>query len=297
MKPVLFVFPGNEGWAAPLAQEIGAETGRLALRHFPDGESYVRVESEVAGREIILAASLDAPDNKLLPLIFAAQTMKELNAARIGLVAPYLAYMRQDTSFQPGEAVSAVHFARLLSATVDWLVTVDPHLHRFDSLDQIYSIPSHVAHAAPLIAEWICQNIEKPVLIGPDSESEQWTAAVAKACDAPSTVLQKVRHGDRDVEITVPNIGQWRNHTPVLVDDIISTAHTMIETISKLQHAGLGNPVCIGVHAIFAGDAFVALKTAGAARIVTCNSVQHPSNCINLSGLLAAGVQAMLAPR
>jgi ribose-phosphate pyrophosphokinase len=297
MKPVLFIFPGNEGWAVPLARDTGAETGRLALRHFPDGESYVRVESEVAGREIILAATLNAPDNKLLPLIFASQTMKELGATRVGLVAPYLAYMRQDKSFHGGEAVSAVHFARLLSATVDWLVTVDPHLHRLSSLDQIYSIPSRVVHAAPLIADWICRNIEHPVLIGPDSESEQWTAAVADACGAPSTVLQKVRHGDRDVEISLPQVDQWRNRTPVLVDDIISTAHTMIETIRQLQNAGLANPVCIGVHAIFAGDAFAALKAAGAARIVTCNSVQHPSNCIDLSGLLATGVRTMLTPR
>ncbi|HEU4708679.1 MAG TPA: ribose-phosphate pyrophosphokinase [Methylophilaceae bacterium] len=297
MKPILFVFPGNQAWADPLAREIKAELGRLTLRHFPDGESYVRIESEVASREIILALSLNNPDEHLLPLLFAAGTLRELGAARIGLVTPYLAYMRQDKRFHAGEAISSVHFARLLSNAVDWLVTVDPHLHRFHSLDEIYSIPSHVAHAAPLIADWICRNVDKPVLIGPDSESAQWTAAVAQACGAPSVILQKVRHGDRDVEIAVPQVEQWCTHTPVLVDDIISTAHTMAETICQLQRAGLGKPVCIGVHAIFAEGAQEALQTAGAARIVTCNTVTHPSNDIDVTALLGQGVRTMLFPQ
>jgi ribose-phosphate pyrophosphokinase len=294
MKPILFVFPGNQAWAEPLAREIDAELGRLTLRHFPDGESYVRIESEVGQREVMLAATLNNPDGKLLPLMFAAGILRDLGAARIGLVAPYLAYMRQDKRFHSGEAVSAAQFAQLLSGTVDWLVTVDPHLHRIHSLDEIYSIPTHVAHAAPLIADWICRNVENPLLIGPDSESAQWTTAVANACGAPSLVLQKVRRGDRDVEVTVPDVETWRTHTPVLVDDIISTAHTMIDTVRQLKQAGLPDAVCIGVHAVFAGDAYDALMAAGAARIVTCNSVPHASNAIDLSSLLGDGIRKML---
>ena len=70
----------------------------------------------------------------------------------MGLVTPYLAYLRQDRQFRPGEAVTSRTFARLLSGYADWLVTIDPHLHRYDTLSDIYNIPSRVIHAAPALA-------------------------------------------------------------------------------------------------------------------------------------------------
>ena len=294
MKPVLLALAGNETLVQGLAQRLDAELGRCTLRRFPDGESYLRIETELAGRTVIIAATLDRPDDKLLPLLFAAGTAKELGAERVGLVAPYLAYMRQDRRFQSGEALTSVHFARLLSASVDWLVTVDPHLHRRSSLGEIYSIPTSVMHAALLVSDWIRQNVAAPLVVGPDAESEQWVTAVANAAGAPYVILQKIRHGDREVEVSVPDVERWRTRTPVLVDDIISTARTMIETAGHLRRAGLSPPVCIGVHAVFAGDAYEALR-AGAARVVTCNTILHTSNAIDVGDLLAAGVGTMLA--
>ena len=105
--------------------------------------------------------------------------------------------------------------------------------------------------------------------------------------------IDKARDGDRDVGIEVPSLEPWREHTPVLVDDIISTARTMIETIGHLMHAGFAAPICIGIHALFAGDAYEGLKSAGAADIVTCNTVRHPSNAIDLTQTLAEGVRAL----
>ncbi len=297
MKPLLLVFPGNTLFASTLAPRLGAEIGGMTLRHFPDGESYVRIDAPVTGRDVILLCTLDRPDDKLLPLLFAAGTAKELGAARVGLVAPYLAYMRQDQRFQPGEAVTSVHFARLLSASVDWLVTVDPHLHRRSRLGEIYSIPARVVHAAPLVSAWIRQHVAAPVLVGPDAESEQWVAAVAGAAGAPYVVLQKIRRGDREVEVSVPDVERWRARTPVLVDDIISTARTMIETVGHLKRAGLAPPVCIGVHAVFAGTAYADLAAAGAGRIVTGNTIAHESNAIDVSGLLAEAVRELASAR
>lgn len=294
MKPVLLALAGNESLAQVLAQRLDAELGRCTLRRFPDGESYLRIETALAGRTVILAATLDRPDDKLLPLLFAAGTAKELGAERVGLVAPYLAYMRQDRRFQSGEALTSAHFARLLSTSVDWLVTVDPHLHRRSSLGEIYSIPTSVMHAAVLVSDWIRQHVAAPLVVGPDAESDQWVTAVANAAGAPYVVLQKIRRGDREVEVSVPDVERWRTRTPVLVDDIISTARTMIETAGHLHRAGLAPPVCIGVHAVFAGDAYESLRV-GAARVVTCNTILHTSNAIDVSDLLVTGVRTMLA--
>lgn len=291
MKPMIFSLPENETLADALAGRLGGERGKAVVRRFPDGESYVRIESFVEGRAVILCCTLDRPDEKVLPLLFLAATAKDLGAARVGLVAPYLSYMRQDRRFQPGEGITSAYFARLLSSVVDWLVTVDPHLHRRASLAEIYSIPTRVIHAAPLISRWIRENISSPVLIGPDRESEQWVSEIAGGAGAPYLVLEKIRRGDRDVEVSVPETDRWRSYTPVLADDIISTAKTMIETVGHLRRAKLPKPACIGIHAIFADRAENDLLQAGASRVVTCNTISHPTNAIDLGDLLAEGVR------
>ena len=296
MTLLMLPLPGNEAAARALAERSGAEIGALTIRRFPDGETYVRLGTETRDRDVALVSSLHRPDDKLLPLAFVAETARELGGRSIGLVAPYLAYLRQDRRFQEGEGVTSRYFARLISGTVDWLVTVDPHLHRLPSLGAVYSIPGRVLHAAPYVSTWIREHVPQAVLIGPDAESAQWVEAVARAAQSPFVVLEKVRRGDREVEVSVPQIAEWRQHTPVLVDDIISTGRTMIETIGHLRRAGLRPPVCIGVHAVFAGDSYQDLLTAGAAVVVTCNTIPHPSNRIDLSPLLAEGIAAFARP-
>ena len=174
MTPTLLIsMPGNERLTAGLAELLGCETGELNTRQFPDGETYLRFATDLHKRSVAIVCTLAQPNEKILPLIFAAATARELGAARVGLVAPYLAYMRQDRRFNPGEAVTSRQMAHLVSGAFDWMVTVDPHLHRYSDLSEIYSIPTRVVHAAPLISRWIKANIEKPLIIGPDSESEQ----------------------------------------------------------------------------------------------------------------------------
>lgn len=290
MKPLVFALHDQNKLSAALAALLGGETGHLSIRRFPDGESYVRLDTPVANRQVILVCNLRGPDAKILQLSFAAVTAKELGATSVGLVAPYLPYMRQDQRFQPGEAITSASFARLIGGFADWMITVDPHLHRYASLGEIYAIPTAVICAAPLIARWIRENITSPWLIGPDAESAQRVSEVAHDSGAPFTVLEKTRRGDREVEVFLPDINTHRAHTPVLVDDIISTGQTMIETIAHLKRAGLAAPVCIGVHAVFADRAYENLLAAGAAQIVTCNTIPHHSNAIDLSEQIAAAI-------
>lgn len=294
MKPLVFALPRNDAFADRLSDLLDAERGELTLRHFPDGETYVRVEEDVEGRQAIVVCTLHRPDDKVLPLFFLAETLGELGADEVGLVAPYLAYMRQDRRFRPGEGVTSRYFGQIVSSHVDWLVTVDPHLHRLESLGEVYSVPTRVVHAAPVVAEWIAHNIEKPLLIGPDAESEQWVAEVAERASAPHVVLQKIRRGDRDVEVSVPEVDRWREHTPVLVDDIISTARTMIETLGHLRDADMRAAVCIGVHGVFAEGAYEDLLETGARRVVTSDTIAHPSNGITVAPGVARAAQALL---
>ncbi|KIF79898.1 ribose-phosphate pyrophosphokinase [Noviherbaspirillum autotrophicum] len=295
MIPILFAMPGNEAFVLHLDRAMSCEVGQMEMRRFPDGETYVRLLSQVRERDVIFVCTLDHPDEKMMSLYLAARTARELGARRVGLVAPYLAYMRQDARFLEGEGITSVHFASFVSDFCDWLVTVDPHLHRHHRLNEIYSIPTKAVRAAPHIGEWIAANIEQPVIVGPDAESEQWAAKVAKSVGCPYTVLNKIRKGDRDVEVLAPGKGDWQGGTPVLVDDIASTANTMIAAAEKLKAAGLPPPVCIAVHPIFAGNAYAELQAAGVARIVSCNTIAHPSNGIDISDDVAVAAVELMA--
>ena len=294
MRPVALAMPGNERMAGELAALLPAERVAASVRHFPDGESHVRVQGAVQGREAFIVCTLDRPDAKLVPLLLLACALRDAGARRVGLVAPYLAYMRQDRRFNDGETVSALHVAAWISRHVDWLVTVDPHLHRITDLSQVYSVSTRVAHAADAVADWIRTQARQPLLIGPDEESAQWVGDIALRCGAPFVVLSKTRHGDREVEVSAPDLAPWRGHTPVLVDDIVSSARTMIESVGHLRRAGLAAPLCVAVHAVFAQSAFEDLRAAGAAAVVSCDTIIHPSNRIAMAPAIASAVRELL---
>ena len=283
---VIFPLPGNEAFAKRLSEAGGIELGSLETRRFPDGESYVRLLTDVRGKCVDLVCSLANPDQAFLSLVFAADAARELGAREVTLVAPYLAYMRQDRRFRPGEAISSKSFARLVSATFDRLVTVDPHLHRYPELSALYTIPNITLHGAPALADWIAANVEAPLLIGPDEESEQWVSTIASRVGAPFTVLRKIRHGDRSVDVEVPNLDAWRGRQPVLADDIASSGRTLIEAARKLVLQGFAKPVCTVIHGVFAEDSYERLADLSS-RIVSTDAVPHPSNAIALAPLVA----------
>lgn len=297
MKPLLIELEAAPGLARSLSERLDLEPGTVSRRQFPDGETYLRFESLLKGRDVLLLCTLDRPDPKVLPLLFAAASARQHGAASVGLIAPYLAYMRQDKEFRSGEAVTSEIFARLISSHVDWLVAVDPHLHRHPTLKSVYSVPAHAAHAADPIAEWIRREVERPVVIGPDEESAQWVQEIASRAGTTATALRKVRSGDYSVSIDPGALPGLEGTTPVVVDDIAASGRTLIETVRLLRGAGTAAPICAVVHPIFAGNAYRELFEAGARLVVSTNTVAHPSNVIDVAAPLSAAVSAALAQR
>jgi len=293
MAVKVFGWPGSRHGAL-LANELGVKPATLEIHRFPDGESLVSLPADVGGDEVVFAVPLDRPDAKLLPLLFAADAARELGAKRVILAAPYLPYMRQDTRFHPREAITSRTFARLVSGSFDALVTVDPHLHRFPSLASIYPIETRVVHAAPAIARWIAANVNAPVIVGPDAESEQWVMEVARLAGARHAVMQKERRGDRDVRVQLPEGFAQAHGTPVLVDDIVSSGRTLLAAASALQAAGWPRAVAIGVHTLADEAAVDAFRAAGIARFASCDTVQHATNAIPVMAPLADAVREVL---
>jgi ribose-phosphate pyrophosphokinase len=287
---LVLALPGSEALGQALGALASIPCGVVESRRFPDDETYLRIDADCADASVVIAGTLDRPDPKLLPLAFLTAAARAQGATRVGLVAPYLAYMRQDVQFRPGEAVTSRTFAALVSNAVDWLVTVDPHLHRYRALDEIYGVPSRAVHAAPALAAWIAAHVDQPLVVGPDEESAQWVKDVADRAGAPCVVMRKTRRSDRVVEITAPDVSRWRACTPVVVDDVVSSGQTMVETVRRLVAAAMRPPVCLAVHALFTSAAEQALQGAGATGIVATNTIAHPRGIIDVLPLVAPAV-------
>lgn len=289
-RPILFALPGHEAAAERLIAHEAHDAGRLAVDRFPEGESRVRFLTPVEGRRIDLYCSLARPEPQLAGLLLAAGAARDQGAAHVRLVTPYLPYMRQDKAFAPGEGVSAMIFARLLSASFDALVTVDPHLHRIAALSEIFTIPARAVMAAPLIAQWLRAHVAKPLIVGPDEESRQWAAEVARLAGAPLLVLTKERQGLRDVRVSGVAPGEAEGLTPVVVDDIAGTGGTLLAASAALRAAGLPAPLAVVVHA-FLDEAAMGPVGAAFEALVSTDSVAHPSNRIQLAPLLAEALR------
>jgi ribose-phosphate pyrophosphokinase len=283
---MLLGFPDYREPARRLANTAGLDYADIEVHHFPDGESRLRLPPSLPAR-VILCRSLDRPNHKLVELELAAATALRLGAQQLTLVAPYLCYMRQDIAFRGGEAVSQRVIGELLARHFDTLITVDPHLHRTRQLGDAVPVRRAVAlSAAPAMAAYLARRADNPLLIGPDEESEQWVRAIATPAQLEYCVAHKQRLGDREVHIRLPDVAVNGRHV-VLVDDIVSTGHTLATTARQLASAKPASLSVLVSHALFAGDALEELRASGVDDICSTDSVPHKTNRVRLDGLLA----------
>ena len=273
------VFKGHE----QLASDAGFIPLAWTYRQFPDQESYVRIIDPVP-KKVAILCSLNNPDTKIFPVIMVAQTLRRLGAEHITLIAPYFGYLRQDLEFSPGEAISAEIFGQLISQYIDHMVTIDPHLHRIHSFDEILTIPSTVMRADTRLANYVKTHIVNPLIIGPDGESLQWVERIAKQLNAPYIIAHKTRTGDKNVTITIDDLSPYTGCNVVLVDDVISTGHTLYQTAKAVQHPNL---TILAVHAVFADDAYALLRSVSS-HIVTTDTIVHVTNGISVAPILKA---------
>jgi len=282
------VFADTEPFGRRLARAAGMGIARVDVHRFPDGESLVRVR-EPAGRHAVLVRSLDVPNEKLVEILLAADALRRSGARRLTLIAPYLAYMRQDAIFRSGQPLSQRVVAECLGRAVDRVVTVEAHLHRVERLDQVFPCAADSLSAAPAMARWLRRDRERCIVVGPDSESEPCVRAIAQAAGEPWTVGRKARYGDHHVRIRFPQLPARTR--AVIVDDIASTGTTLAVAARALRERGIRHVEAIVVHPIFAPGALARIRAAGVRRVVSCDTIPHPTNAIETATLLAEAIR------
>ncbi len=291
MSAAIQALPSGTAPAKRLAALLGLPCHDISVHAFPDREIGVTVGPAAA--TTILYASLDQPNDKLIAILFAAEALRRGGAKRLVLLAPYLCYMRQDTAFHPGEAISQRAIGRWLARLVDRVVTVDAHLHRTADLGEVFpGIEADNLSAMPAIADALKAGIDPAtIVVGPDAESRPWVGDLARRLGLQYAVAQKIRRGDRAVEIELPGELALSGRPALLVDDIVSSGGTLISAAKALRAAGAGAIDAVITHALFPPDMTAAFERAGIRSVRSTGSVAHPTNAIPLDDIFAAALR------
>lgn len=283
----LYSFADSAAFAGRLADLTGVAHAGLREHRFPDGESLVRAPAPAA-RRALLVRSLDRPNAKLVEILLAADALRRAGARAVTLIAPYLGYMRQDAVFNAGEPVSQRVVGELLAGGFDAVVTVEPHLHRVRRLAEVAGGGAVSVSAAGVIRDWVRRAAPGALVVGPDVESEPWIRAIA-GDSLPFLIGRKRRHGDRRVSVELGETPRARR--AVVVDDIASSGATLAATARLLRRSGVRRVDAVVVHAIFAPGAERRIRAAGVARLLSSDSVPHPTNGYSVAPAVAAALR------
>lgn len=258
---------------------------------FPDGETRIRVQPP-GGHTAVVVRSFVEPNAKLVEVLFAADALRRAGTKRIILVAPYLPYMRQDAVFNQGEAISQRVIGALLSSGYDRVLTLEPHLHRITKLSEVFECPARSLSAAPAIAEYLRERSPVELIIGPDEESKRLVREVARINRIEWVIAEKHRLGDRSVQIKLPLIPSGLRRA-ALIDDIASSGATLAAIARELSAIKIATECAIVVHALFAGPAVSRMRKAGIRKIISCNTITHPTNQIEVAPIFADALRTL----
>jgi ribose-phosphate pyrophosphokinase len=284
----------SDALAAKVARELGTESAKLDIRKFPDGEKYLRVLEDVKGEEVIVIQSINrTPDEFLVEYLLLVDALKDLGARRIVSFIPYFAYARQDERFNPGEALSFKTVSKLIEQVgTDEIYTIDMHQHRVLKSSEVFGIPSHNLSAMPLLADYVEKkgNLQKPLVIGPDAEAEQWAKLAAERLHTDYDVFEKKRLSSENVQIR-PRKANAKDRDVLIVDDIISTGGTIVEALKILFSQGAKKIDVACTHPLLMGGALEKIYATGAKNVIGTDTVPSPISLVSVAPLIVEQIK------
>ncbi len=285
----MFTGSANAPLAAAVAADLGVSLGLRELRRFPDGELHVELQESVRGHDVYLLQPTSPPaEGYLLELLLLADACRRAGAVRLTAVMPYFAYARQDRRASGREAVGARLVADILQASgIERVVAVDLHAV---GLESAFGLPLEHLSAVPLLAGAVRPRMTaNGVIVAPDLGAVKLAERFARALHLPVAIVHKQRLSGEDVTVRAVT-GDVHGRTPVLVDDMISTAGTVAAAIGALLAKGcLPEVTVVASHTLLVGPAVerlqsvpVQLETAPVRRLITTDSVVRETTALPL---------------
>jgi ribose-phosphate pyrophosphokinase len=263
----------NPDLAYEIARLCSASLIPATIGAFADGETRIRIEGEVADRDLYIIQPTSAPTNeRLMTLALLADAARSADAARVTAVVPYFGYARQDVRKSGGEPRSARLAARLLSlAGVDRIVALELHS---PALESAFDVPViHVQadeSVLPVLRGWEVADL---VIVAPDAGGLKRAQRYAAALGSPLAAVAKSRAGP-DIAAALQVLGEVGGRTCLIVDDMASTGGTIVGAAQALLQAGAKQIHALFVHAVMAPGALERICAASVRRIVTTDSIR-----------------------
>ena len=253
--------------AERIARKLNVDYDDLLLMDSDDGELHVKFNFDVKGKKVALIQSLyPYPNHSLFEAMYAASAARDLGAKEIIYVAPYLAFFREDNRKSKGECVQQNVVADLLSRNVDAVISVEPHLHHHNLAGKLFSVPFYKLECNELLRKYVKENFSGCRILGFGERG--WKLA---------------KHIDKNAALYEKGESVEYNEKVLIVDDIIASGNSMMNNVVNLKADKINVLV---VHGLFNNGSFSKLKNH-AERIVSCNTIEHESNNIDVSGLIA----------
>lgn len=270
--------------AALIAKELKETLCPLETRKFPDGERYIRIGGEIDSKALVVQSTGYPQDQNLLELFLILKTLKSLDVEDIKVVIPYFGYGRQEKRFKSGEAISAQIIAELLeSSGASEIFSINLHE---DGLCDLFDIPAHNLSAMPLIAEYIGENYNDPLIVAPDKGALGFASEIAEILGCDCDHLEKTRLSPERVE-TKPKNMDVKGREAMIIDDIISTGGTIVNASQILHQHGASKVVVSCVHPVLVEDALLKIFASGADDVIATDTLQSDVSTISVAPLIA----------
>ncbi|MGQ9819825.1 MAG: ribose-phosphate diphosphokinase [Candidatus Kapaibacteriales bacterium] len=252
----------NHSLAKQIADYIGIELTDVTIKNFKDGEIWVKYEENIRGVDLFIIQSTQSPAENLLELLLLIDAAKRASARRITAVIPYFAYARQDRKDQPRVSISSKLIANLITrAGADRVITIDLHSSQIQGF---FDIPLDHLYASPVLLKRLIQlNIENFAVVAPDVGGVRTARAYAKRLNTELILIDKRRPSHNVAEI-VNIIGNPKGKNIIIVDDLVDTGATFIESANVLKENGALDIYGVCVHPVFSGDTAQRIITSSA---------------------------------
>ena len=275
----LFSGRANLDLAEGIAQSLNLSLGKIEIVDFSDGEINVYIQENVRGMDCFLVQSTCTPaQSNIMELLILIDAFRRASARRITAVMPYFGYARQDRKVQPRVPITAKLVANLLGAAgTDRILTMDLHAGQIQGF---FDIPvDHLFAASIIIDHFLQLDMPNLTVVSPDAGGVERARAFAKRMEAPLGIIDKRRERE-NVPQAMNVIGDVKDRTVLIVDDMIDTAGTLTEATRALMEKGAKAVYASATHPVFSGPAIGRIENSVLTEVVVTNTISLHSRAV-----------------